>query len=166
MVSIDTLIMVSAILLCVGGLLGAIISRKFMPPEMQKDLEDRLQTTKAELDQYQQDVAQHFADTSKLVSNLTQSYKDVHDHLAKGAIQLTNPEISKQILDAGDSKLGLEADEAIEELAFAPPKDWAPKVPGQTGTLSEEFGLDDTPSDDSIEEKTASYSSDDHKQAS
>ncbi len=139
--SLETLVMVSAITLCIGGLLGAIISRTLIPPQLQKDLEDSLQSSRKELEKYQHDVAQHFADTSKLVSNLTQSYKDVHDHLAKGAIQLTNAEISKQILEAGDRKLGIEAKEAIDELSFEPPKDWAPKTPGQTGTLSEEFGL-------------------------
>jgi len=153
--SLETLIMVSAIVLCIGGLIGAVISRTLMPPEMQKDLEQRLQLSKAELDQYQQDVAQHFADTSKLVSNLTQSYKDVHDHLAKGAIQLTNAEISKKILDAGDQSMGIEAKNAVEEIAFEPPRDWAPKVPGQSGTLSEEFGLQDQAEEESIASTTA-----------
>lgn len=153
--SLETLLMVSAIVFCIGGLIGAVISRTLMPPEMQKDLEQSLQTSRNELERYQQDVSQHFADTSKLVTNLTQAYKEVHDHLAKGAIQLTNAEISKKILDAGDRNLGLEAQDAIEELSFEPPKDWAPKVPGQAGTLSEEFGLDEIPEEESIESLTA-----------
>ena len=153
--SLETLIMVSAIVLCIGGLIGAIVSRTLLPPEMQKDLEHRLQSSRAELDQYQQDVAQHFAETSKLVTNLTKAYKEVHDHLAKGAIQLTNAEISKKILDAGDSNLGIEAKESVEELSFEPPRDWAPKTPGQAGTLSEEFGLADNPEEESIESITA-----------
>ncbi len=154
--SLEALVMVSAIALCIGGLIGAVISRTLLPPELQKDLESRLQSSRDELDQYQQDVAQHFAETSKLVTNLTNSYKDVHDHLSKGAIQLTNAEISKQILEAGDSKLGIEANDAIDELSFEPPKDWAPKTPGQAGTLSEEFGLTEPKEDDPIEAITAS----------
>ncbi len=153
--SLETLIMVSAIVLCIGGLIGAVISRTLMPPEMQRDLEQRLQASRSELEQYQQDVARHFADTSKLVTNLTKAYKEVHDHLAKGAIQLTNAEISKKILDAGDQKLGIEAKDAIDELSFAPPRDWAPKTPGQTGTLSEEFGLSEQPDEERIERRTA-----------
>jgi len=152
--SLETLIMVSAIVLCIGGLAGAVISRTLMPPEMQKDLEQRLQASRSELEQYQQDVAQHFADTSKLVTNLTKAYKEVHDHLAKGAIQLTNTEISKKILDSGDSNLGIETKEAVDELSFEPPKDWAPKTPGEAGTLSEEFGLNDH-QEESIESITA-----------
>ena len=150
MFSLETLIMVSAIVLCIGGLLGAIISRTLMPPEMQRDLEQNLQKAKSELDQYQHAVAQHFAETSQLVSNLTQSYKEVHDHLAKGAVQLTNSEISRKILEAGDKSLGLEEKSAINDVNFEPPKDWAPKVPGQTGTLSEEFGLEETQEEPSI----------------
>ncbi len=153
--SLEILIMISAIALCIGGLVGAIISRTLLPPEMQKDLEQRLQASREELDLYQHDVAQHFADTSKLVANLTRSYKDVHDHLAKGAIELTNAEISKKIIDAGDPQLGIEAKEALNEVSFEPPKDWAPKSPGQAGTLSEEFGLADVQDDDGIEQLTA-----------
>ena len=143
MFSLETLIMISAIIFCLGGLLGAIISRTLIPPAHQKDLEHKLQESRQELEKYQQDVAHHFAETSQLVSQLTESYKSVHDHLAKGAIQLTNPEISRQILDAGDTTLGLEANSAVSEMDFEPPKDWAPKVPGKAGVLSEEFGLDD-----------------------
>ena len=153
--SIEALLMVGAIFLCIGGLLGAIISRTLMPPTMQRDLEVRLQQAKTELDQYQRDVAQHFADTSKLVSNLTKSYKDVHDHLAKGAMTLTNnSEISRKIIEAGEKDLGLEANDAIENVRFDPPKDWAPKTPGQKGTLSEDFGLDELAETASIETVT------------
>lgn len=150
MFSLEILIMVSTIVFCVGGLLGAIISRTLLPPEQQKDLEQSLQLTRQELSQYQQDVAQHFAETSKLVHNLTQSYKEVHEHLARGAVELTNSEISRKILAAGEGTLNLEAD-AMDEVNIEPPKDWAPKTPGQTGTLSEEYGLQDDEVSEAVE---------------
>lgn len=153
--SLETVMMISFIVLCVGALVGALISRTLLPPGTQKDLESRLQVSRHELDQYQQDVAKHFAETSMLVTNLTHAYKEVHDHLAKGAIQLTNAEISKKILEAGDSNLGIEAKDALEGMNFEPPKDWAPKMPGKAGTLSEEFGLDEPSDDDAIEPPTA-----------
>ncbi len=155
MVSLELLIMVSAIVLCVGGLLGAVISRTLLPPEKQKDLESRLEDSRTELEQYQQDVAKHFADTSKLVTNLTNAYKEVHDHLSKGALQLTNAEISKKILAAGEESLGIDTKGALEQVDFEPPKDWAPKSPGQKGTLSEEFGLERDAEEESIEAITA-----------
>ena len=127
MISWETLLIAIAISLLIGGVLGAIISRALIPPEMQKDLEEKIQGQKAELDKYQQDVAKHFADTAQLVTSLTQSYKEVHDHLSKGAIKLTSPEISNSILKAGDSSLGIEANEAVDQVNFEPPKDWGPQ---------------------------------------
>jgi uncharacterized membrane-anchored protein YhcB (DUF1043 family) len=138
--SVEAVFMIGAIVFCVGGLLGAFISRNMFPPEQQKMLEENLQASRQELDQYQREVAEHFAETAKLVQNLTQSYKNVHDHLSSGALQLTSPEITQQVLAAGDESLGTSTLEGTETQIEAP-KDWAPKVPGQEGTLSESYGL-------------------------
>ena len=37
------------------------------------------------------------------------------------------------------------------ESGFTPPKDWAPKTPGQAGILSEEFGLTDSKEEPGLE---------------
>ncbi len=148
MFSLEAVIMISAIVFCVGGLLGAFISRNLFPPEQQKMLEENLQASRQELDHYQRDVAEHFAETAKLVQNLTQSYKDVHDHLSSGALQLTSPEITQQVLAAGDKALGSSALDEFDAQQVEPPKDWAPKVPGQAGTLSEDYGLESTTEED------------------
>jgi uncharacterized membrane-anchored protein YhcB (DUF1043 family) len=140
--------MIAVIVFCLGCLLGALVSRSFFPPEQQKQLEDSLQTSREELEQYQREVAQHFADTAKLVQNLTASYKDVHDHLAGGALKLTNPEITQQVLAAGDKSIGVEVNEELEDQHVEAPKDWAPKTPGQAGTLSEDYGLDNIADND------------------
>ncbi len=141
MFSLEFLIMVCVIIFCIGGLLGALVSRKFIPPTEQKSLENELDTTKEELSNYQHEVAEHFIATSKLINELTQSYKNVHEHLASGAVDLTNPDISKQLLDAGEGTLHIDMSEPAAEDVIEPPKDWAPKAPGDSGTLSEEFGL-------------------------
>ena len=155
MFSLEVLLMIAAIVFCVGVLLGAIISRSMFPPEQQKSLEESLKNSRQELDNYQKDVAKHFADTAELVHNLTRSYKSVHDHLAKGALSLTNAEITHQILSAGDKSLGLEATEVLDDQEHVePPRDWAPKVPGQTGTLSEEYGLTEPTHEDTEMEPT------------
>lgn len=155
MFSLEVLIMVSVIVFCLGGLVGAVISRSLVPPEGQRDLEERLKASRQELVQYQQDVARHFAETSELVNNLTQSYKEVHEHLAQGAMHLTNAEISQQMLNAGEGYSSDKPNPAIAEVAFEPPRDWAPKQPGQAGMLSEEFGLNDAPEESGIESTTA-----------
>ena len=156
MFSLEILIFASAVFFCIGGIVGALVSRASVSPAKQKDLESQLSQSRAELDKYQQDVAQHFAETSQLVSQLTQSYKEVHDHLAKGAIQLTNAEISKQILEAGDSNLGIEAKDNLDSLEVEPPKDWAPKTPGQKGVLSEDFGFEEETSAETLQPTSSS----------
>lgn len=142
MFSLGILTMVGVIMFVIGGLLGAVISRSLFPPEQQKLLEESLSTTRSELEKYQTDVAQHFAETAKLVNKLSDNYKEVHEHLSHGAVKLANAEISREMLKAGNDSLGIETKIAHgDELQV--PKDWAPKVPGQKGTLSEEYGLDD-----------------------
>lgn len=139
MFSLEFLIMAGTILFCLGGLLGALFGRTLIPAGNQKNLENNLQATRDELTQYQQNVASHFAETSRLVHSLTESYKDVHDHLAKGAITLTNAEITEKMIAAGEASLGLEAESALEQQCVEQPKDWAPKA----GALSEDYGLDE-----------------------
>ncbi|SMF51200.1 hypothetical protein SAMN02745866_03231 [Alteromonadaceae bacterium Bs31] len=152
MFSLEILVAVGAVAAIIGALIGAIASRRLVPPEQQKELEQSLQLTRQELNKYQQDVAHHFAETSRLVNNLTQNYKDVHEHLAKGAVQLTNAEISKSFISGGDTALGIEVGEAINEVQPEPPRDWAPKTPGEAGMLSEEYGLSDEKTEDILDE--------------
>lgn len=152
MFSLETLIMVSVILFCVGGLVGAIISRSLIPPHGQRDVEERLKASRQELAQYQQDVAQHFVETSKLVNKLTQDYRDVHEHLAQGAMELTTAEISQKMVEAGERRTELKADDLVPEIAFEPPRDWAP---GSTGMLNDEFGLNDDQEELGVEVATA-----------
>ena len=156
MFSVETVIMISAIVFCVGALLGAIVSRTFLPARREKGLEANLDAARNDLSRYQDDVAEHFEQTSLLVNKLTQSYKDVHQHLSKGAVHLTNAEISQQILQAGETDLNLEdQNKVLEPNDFEAPKDWAPKTPGEKGTLSEEYGLDDLKNEKPIEAETA-----------
>ena len=141
MFSIETVIFISAVVLCLVALIGAVISRTIVPPSNQKSLESQLLESRQDLEKYQQEVAHHFAETSKLVTNLTESYKAVHDHLSKGAVLLTTPSISQKMMQAGSPELGIESKDDVATETFEPPKDWAPKTPGQDGVLSEQFGL-------------------------
>lgn len=146
MFTLSTLVITAIAALIVGGAVGAVLVKSLHPQEQQnREMETRLENAENKLVDYQQEVSEHFAETSQLVNNLTQSYKDVHEHLANSALNLTNPDISRQLIDAGDGKL------ISNETSKAPtdkeddteaPRDWAPKSPGETGQLSEEFGLD------------------------
>lgn len=124
--------------LALGLVIGFILARTLHPKERErKELEDQLKQSQEQTKNYQQEVTEHFLKTSELVNNLSHSYRDVHEHLATGAMRLTNTEISRQMIDAGFGRH--ENTNIITEEIPEPPKDYAPKVPG--GILSEEYGL-------------------------
>lgn len=141
MVSIGTLIIVGLICLLAGGAIGAVLFKSFDSRSQNRALEERAFRAEEELKRYQQDVAEHFAKTSELVNGLTQSYRDVYEHLANSALKLTTPALSRQIMESANTQmLGTEKTFLTEEQLEAP-RDWAPKT--GTGQLSEEYGLHD-----------------------
>ncbi|NIB41871.1 YhcB family protein [Pseudomaricurvus alkylphenolicus] len=144
MFELSTLILTAIVALVAGGAIGALLFKSLAPQEQQnRELESRLQKAENKLTDYQQEVSEHFAETSQLVNNLTQSYKEVHEYLANSALKLTNPDISRQLIDAGDGKLiANDTNVAAEESTPEAPRDWAPKAPGEKGQLSEDFGLE------------------------
>lgn len=128
--------------LLVGGLFGYLIAVGFTPKggQSRRTLENRLKSTEQQLVDYQTHVTQHFERTADLVNNLTESYKDVHAHLASGAANLADPKVGQQFLANTDSTWAPseKSDDLVDENAsIEPPKDWAPRK----GTLSEDFGL-------------------------
>lgn len=140
MFPLESLFLVGVVTLIIGAVAGAIVGRAWIAPEQHKEIEQRLTDAKRELDSYQQDVAHHFSETAQKVRELTQSYRELHEHLALGAMQLTNTEIGRQLFAAGENEDGLQK---LPQTAVEPPRDWAPKIPGSHGMLSEEFGLKD-----------------------
>jgi len=135
--SLTTLLIVAATAFIAGCLLSLLLNRSLSPSEKKsRALETRLQETEEKLTNYQQEVTDHFAQTAQLVNNLTQNYKDVHEHLAGSALKLANVDISRQLLSTSINA----NDEALStnEYTFQPPKDWAP---GE-GALSESYGLE------------------------
>jgi len=82
------IIVIAAVALLIGILIGTILHRTLSPQASKsRAVETRLQETEQKLTDYQQEVTEHFADTAKLVNNLTQSYKEVHEHLATNALK-------------------------------------------------------------------------------
>lgn len=151
MFALESPLIISIIIFIVGIVIGVVIGRALVPPQQQKDLEKRLTTAQQDLDTYQQDVAKHFMETSERVGELTQSYRDLHQHLAKGALSLTNTDIGRQVIEAGATK---ESIPQMDNGSIEAPRDWAPRTPGSQGMLSEDFGLKDQDEADESEEKT------------
>ena len=85
---------------------------------------------------------EHFSDTGKLLGKLTESYRDVHNHLANGATKLSGGHLVTDLVPLPDPGLEkLEADPAPVDVQES--LDHAPKSsPHETELLNEEFGLD------------------------
>lgn len=142
MYSLNIVLVGGAVLLLAGLALGVLIGRR-MSPEGQKNreleikLDQALQAKKA----YEDEVVEHFSDTAGLLNKLTESYRDVHTQLAKGASTLCQGQgpISLERPGNGDSSPEIPGQLA----AVQPPLDYAPKSsPDETGMLNEEFGLE------------------------
>jgi uncharacterized membrane-anchored protein YhcB (DUF1043 family) len=135
--SLSTLLIVAATAFIVGCLLSLLLTRSLSSSEKKsRTLETRLKETEEKLNGYQQEVTDHFSQTAELVNNLTQNYKEVHEHLAGSALKLANVDISRQLLSSGINDSETTLNETKE--GFQPPKDWAP---GE-GALSEGYGLE------------------------
>ncbi|ODS23870.1 hypothetical protein AB835_06470 [Candidatus Endobugula sertula] len=120
-----------------GCLVGLLLTRTLSSREQKtRLLETRLQQAEESLSHYRQEVTEHFSETAKLVNNLTQSYKDVHQHLAGSALKLTDIDINHQLLSTYDMN---DSNKAINEEDCQVPKDWAPAK----GILRENYGLNE-----------------------
>jgi uncharacterized protein len=124
------------------GLVAGIAVAKRMngsTPSKVNELEARIQELQRHHAQYREHVSEHFGTTAELVQQMTESYRDVYQHLAVGAQELCNEDVASKLLPAGEQSMFSSADDDSLE----PPKDYAPKkAPGQSGALAENFGLD------------------------
>jgi len=140
-----TIVLISAAFFLIGAGVGHLYSRKSSAGDASvSELEKKLEQSEQQLKRYQQEVTEHFITVSHLTTNMAQSYRQIHEHLATSAIRLASPEIGRQLLKAGGSDLSLvdeDGNPLISAEDIQPPRDYAPKVPG--GILSEEYGLDE-----------------------
>jgi uncharacterized membrane-anchored protein YhcB (DUF1043 family) len=133
---------------------GVVFTRRLsIDGRKQRDLERSVDQLLRQQKDYQHQVVEHFTDTAKLLNNLAESYRDVHNHLAAGANNLCDDDagtILKRIPESGVLQTLGESDPS----AVQAPLDYAPKAsPYATGVLNEEFGLEKriTPADESAQ---------------
>lgn len=140
--NLPILIAAGAALLILGLLIGTLLGRRMSPAaQKQREAELKLDQLLQDKQAYEDEVVEHFSDTAKLLNNLTERYRDVHNHLAKGADSLCHgrgPVALGRLEEAGDSS------EIPSHLAdVQPPLDYAPKTsPDERGMLAEEFGIE------------------------
>lgn len=145
------LIAAGAAILFVGLLLGWLMGRRTSAAgqkhrEVERKLDQILQDKKI----YEDEVVEHFADTAKLLNNLTQSYRDVHNHLANGAATLCPGEGPVALGRLDGARDAADISPNLDHIQ--PPLDYAPKTsPDEKGMLNEEFGMDKKPAAAAVE---------------
>lgn len=101
-------------------LLGLVLGALFMyfATGANKDSDQTIKELEKKLNNYQEDVSNHFEETADLVDELTNSYKKVFDHLSKSARKLmTKEQIQHQIEKRKGNKVTLEflTEEILED---------------------------------------------------
>jgi uncharacterized membrane-anchored protein YhcB (DUF1043 family) len=150
-ISLGTLIAMGVAVLIVGLGIGMLLGRRTSPAEQKyRDVERKLDQTLQNKKAYEDEVVEHFTDTAKLLNNLTESYRDVHNHLAKGAATLCQGEGPVSLDRLEDGRDPAEIPAPLADIH--PPLDYAPKTsPDEKGMLNEEFGLERKPTESSPE---------------
>ena len=138
----------------VAGLLGVVLgrlSKRFLGSDKaQLDaLNQALAQSEADQQEYRQQVAGHFTQTAMLLNDLTERYKDVHQHLASGADALCRDSDGHSLLGGQAESLGAASSSALPGASSEasaspqPPLDYAPKTETtEPGTLAEDYGLE------------------------
>ena len=129
-----------------GIILGLVIATRLnVSPSKIKDLENQIRQLKETHSEYRDSVSDHFGMTAELVQHMTESYRDVYQHLASGAQDLCTGEVASKLLPAESDAVFETANVAEESSPLAPPRDYAAKQsPDQKGALAEDFGIDKT----------------------
>ncbi|MGK0499513.1 MAG: uncharacterized membrane-anchored protein YhcB (DUF1043 family) [Oceanicoccus sp.] len=144
--SLELLLTVGLAATIIGLAIGFVIAQRLAPSQTsQRQLETHLTEMQEQQENYQHEVSEHFVETADLLNQLTSSYRNVHNHLAKGAQQLAGDHVSDSLKTLADDSTSTNATNSELDLAadIMPPLDYAPKTaPNQTGMLNEEFGLD------------------------
>jgi uncharacterized membrane-anchored protein YhcB (DUF1043 family) len=140
--SLETLMLSGAALLLLGLALGAAMGRRTSSSEQKyRDVERKLDQVLQDKKLYEDEVVEHFTQTAQLLNKLTDSYRDVHNHLAQGAANLCQGEGPVSLEHLQGERDPAEIPEDLVHIQ--PPLDYAPKSsPDEKGTLHEEFGLE------------------------
>ncbi len=130
--------------LLVGAVAGAVSFKLFKSDEARvQQLETQLQQLGDEYENYKREVHGHFSDSAHLFGKLTESYREVYQHLAHGARNLCPEYIANQMAQIPADSLSTEQNANGKQLS--PPLDYvatpreetspAASVTGEAGIL-------------------------------
>lgn len=140
MFSLSALLTFSLASILIGIFMGFYFAqRKGLYSHRQAELEKQLSEMNKQQQNYQTEVSDHFEKSAELLNQLTDSYRDVHNHLAEGANSLAGTSASASIKTLGSDD---ESSETNSEQSLTPPLDYAPANLGKSGTLSESYGIE------------------------
>lgn len=130
--------------LALGLVIGAAFaSRLGGGPARVRELEEQLRRLRDSDREYRESVSEHFSTTADLVKHMTESYKDVYQHLATGAQSLCSAEVASRLLPTNSDSVFEGSVSEPGEIGALPPKDYATKQdPSRKGALAEDFGLE------------------------
>jgi uncharacterized membrane-anchored protein YhcB (DUF1043 family) len=130
--------------LAAGSAIGFLLAKQTnsSSPNKISELEQQLLDFQRVHARYKEEVSEHFSTTADLVQQMTDSYKDIYQHLATGAQDLCSGEVANKLLPTtSESMFGISTTDSDTDLQA--PKDYAPRQrPNQSGALSESFGLE------------------------
>jgi len=131
--------------LALGMVIGVLIAGRLnASPSRIRQLENEIRQLKDNHSEYRNSVSDHFSMTAELVQHMTESYRDVYQHLASGAQDLCSSDVANKLLPT-ESDAVFEPQNTEETGPLAPPRDYAAKQsPDQKGALSEDFGIEKT----------------------
>jgi len=138
----NTHLLIGGALLIVGLAIGTLLGRRISPQSQKsRDVERKLDQVLQDKKAYEDEVVEHFTDTAKMLNSLTESYRDVHNHLAKGAAELCQGQGPVIMGRLGNDAASAEIPAQL--AGIQPPLDYAPKTsPDEKGMLNESFGLE------------------------
>ncbi len=86
--------------LAVGVIIGVVSAGKLGRTDTARiqELEKQLDALQHRYDSYRASVSEHFSTTAELIHNMTESYRDVYQHLAGGAQKLCSEEVADKML--------------------------------------------------------------------
>jgi uncharacterized membrane-anchored protein YhcB (DUF1043 family) len=127
-----------------GAAAGALLFKIFRSDEAQvRDLKQQLQRLSEEHENYKSSVHSHFGNTARLFGQLTDSYREVYQHMAEGARQLCPDYISNQLTLNNETRTLLKDELPAQSDVKVQPLDYATRTSAQAaGTLSDDYGLE------------------------
>lgn len=125
----------SLIFVVIGIAIGFFIARLTARNlKQQKDLKKELDKSRYELEQYRQELVDHFAQSAELLDNISRDYSKLYQHMAKTSGELM-PNLPDQDNPFANRISQLSEVKEPQDDAQSPPRDYSE---GSSGTLKNE----------------------------